>query len=130
MRSKLIVILVAVAALASSAVAQVGGNDWTQLGGVWTFTPTDGRAPYQYRILYSPSATTRDGDTVSITTDMVRQDGTATKFFRYRLNCRTHEYTFALYDISVTPASLGNFSATKTILPDSPGALVEPLVCK
>jgi hypothetical protein len=118
------------ALLGTFAVAQVGGNDWTQLGGVWTFTPTDGRAPYDYRILYSPSATTRDGDTVTVTTDMVRTDGTPTKFFLYRLNCRTKQYTFAKYDTSVTPAQLGEFSELKNILPDSPGAIVVPLVCQ
>jgi hypothetical protein len=123
--------LLMLALLGTVAVAQVGGNDWTTIGGrEFTFTPTDGRAPYNYRLFYSPSATTRDGDVVTIITDTVRTDGTPIKFFQYRLNCRTHEYTFAQYDISVTPAVLGKFSVTKTLLPNSPGALVEPLICK
>src|ERR1700676_1068568 len=111
MKTKLIslfAILVILGTFRPTVPAQVGGNDWTPLsGGPWTITRADG-TKFSYSLNYSPASITRDSDGwIAITIDMVYTDSTPTAFYINRITCQTHQYTFAKFDISTTPATLG-----------------------
>lgn len=135
MKTKLISLFAILAILVTftpTVSAQVGGNDWTAVpGGTWTITPADGKAPFSYSLNYSPASVTRDSDGwVGITFDMVYTDSTPTAYYHNRINCQTHQYTFAKFDISTTPATLGTVSVVKDIQPNTAGKAVEAIACR
>jgi hypothetical protein len=134
MKTKLISLFAVLAILVTFAPvvpAQVGGNDWTAVsGGPWTITRDDG-TKFSYSLNYSPASVTRDSDGwTGITIDMVYTDSTPTKFFHQRINCQTHQYTIAMFNISVTPAVLGTISEIRNIKPNTAGPAVEAIVCR
>jgi len=116
--------------LSLAAFAQVGGNDWTALTGQsWTATWVDGTT-HTRTLYYSPSTVTRSGDIIDVTLDTVFSDSTPTKFYQLQLNCSTNQYTFAEYDVTVTPARLGERSAWKDFQPNSPAPAAKAVLCK
>jgi len=118
------------AVLAVAASAQVGGNDWTALTGQsWTATWVDGTT-HTRTLFYSPSTVTRSGDIIDVTLDTVFSDNTPTKFYQLQLNCRTNQYTFAEYDVTVSPARLGERSMWKDFQPNSPAPAAKAVLCK
>ena len=122
-------LLFAILALAISVVAQVGGNDWTAVsGGTFTVTRAD-QTTWTYSLYYSPSSITRSGDIRTVTYESITV-GSPTNFYVNNMNCRTHQYTFAKYDTSITPATLTAPSEWKDIQPNTAGATIEPIVCR
>ena len=117
-------------ALASfTTTAQVGGNDWTPVGNGFTITRPDGTS-FGYKINYSPASVTRNGDWTNVVFDMVLDDKSPTRFYRNRINCKTNQYTFAIFDISVTPAKLSEDSDVRNIQPNTAGTAMEAIVCR
>jgi hypothetical protein len=117
-------------AFASVAFTQVGGNDWRPLTGQsWTTTDKDG-ASHTRTLYYSPSTVSRSGDVVTLVLDTVYNDGKPTEFFQVQLNCRTHQHTFARYDISTKPPTLEQVSAWTNNEPNSPAPASEAVVCR
>jgi hypothetical protein len=113
-----------------AASAQVGGNDWTATDGkTWNQTWKDG-TKHSFSILYSPSTLVRNGDVVSVTIDTVYKDSTPISFFKIQVNCRTHQHTFASYDTSTNPATLGPASAWVDNEPNTSAPAVEAIICK
>jgi hypothetical protein len=126
---RFLVSVVMLLVLTSVGFAQVGGNDWTPLGNGFTITRPDGTS-FHYRLNYSPASVTRDGDWVNVIFDMVLDDNSPTRFYRNRVNCKTNQYTYAIFDTSVTPARLSEDSDVRPIKPNSAGTAMVAILCK
>lgn len=114
----------------ASVFAQVGGNDWTPITGQsFTSTYPDG-STHTRTLNYSPSTLKRSGDIGSVTLDTVFTDNKPTVFYQVQINCRTHQYTFAAYDLTTNPATLLPASEWKNPQPNSPFPATEAIVCK
>ena len=128
MKSKILMLFAATVVLAASAVAQIGGNDWTLYGGPYTQTLADGTT-WAYSTYYSPSHTTRNGYMVTITAETVTA-GSPPNFYQFNVNCQTSEYTFAKYDTSTNPPTLSTASEWKTALAHSAGTDMLSTFCR
>ena len=102
-------------------------NDWKPTTGqTWT-APSNGQS---YTMLYSPSSVRRVGAVVSSDVETVFADSSLNVFYAMQYNCTTHQYTYAGYDLSVTPPVLGVVSEWKDVVPNTAGASVLPFFCR
>ncbi len=128
MKTKLFLLL---AVLAVSAVAQVAQvKDWRALTGQTFTSKWDDGTVHTRTVYYSPSTLKRDGEIATVAIETIFSDNTPTKYYQIQLNCRTHQYTFAEFDVSVTPAKLSEVSEWRNYQANSPAPAAEAVVCK
>lgn len=102
-------------------------NDWKPTTGqTWT-APSNGQS---YTLLYSPSSVRRVGAVVSSDVETVFADSSLNVLYNMQYNCTTRQYTYAGYDLSVTPPVLGTVSEWKDVVPNTAGASVLPFFCR